>query len=263
MNGYDISWLNLFFGTLTLAIPILIFQYCKAGLTRQLLISFGRMIIQLLFVGMYLSVIFKLNLLWLNSLWVLIMMFAAAATIIKRSELNSKIFLLPVTLGIVCDLLVNLGVYTLIVMPYDVFLNAGYMIPIIGMVVGNCIVNTIISLRTFVKSIRSGENEFRYRLICGGSRSEVVMPFIAEALKTSFSPTIASNATIGLIWLPGMMTGQILAGNNPTQAIKYQMLIIISIFVGSVLTSFVSLLYCRKMIFDEYDVARGDVFAKK
>ena len=92
MNGYDISWLSLFLGTLTLALPIFVFQYFKTGLVRQLLISFGRMIIQLLFVGFYLGLIFKLNYLWLNCLWIVIMMIAAALTIIKRSELKSRIF---------------------------------------------------------------------------------------------------------------------------------------------------------------------------
>lgn len=263
MNGYDISWLSLFLGTLTLALPIFVFQYFKTGLVRQLLISFGRMIIQLLFVGFYLGLIFKLNYLWLNCLWIVIMMIAAALTIIKRSELKSRIFLLPVCLGIVCDLVVNLCIYTLIVMPYDVFVNARYMIPIIGMIIGNCIVNTIISLRTFVKSISGAEGDFRYRIICGGTRAEVVKSYIAEALRTSFGPTIASNATIGLIWLPGMMTGQILAGNNPAEAIKYQILIIISIFVGSVLTSFVSLYYCKQLLFDSLDVLRTDSLSKK
>lgn len=253
MPESDISWLSLACGSLSLIIPILIFQYYRTGLNKQLLYSFGRMIVQLLFVGVYLQYIFNLDSMIVNFAWVLIMMFAAAFTIVKRSELKRKTFILPVIYGICGDLAINLALYIFIVMSPEKFLTARIMIPIIGMVVGNCITNTIISLRSFMKILVSDENRYRYRLMAGATRSEALRPIIAEALRTSFAPKLASDATVGLIWLPGMMTGQILGGSDPLIAIKYQILILVTIFVGGVVTSFISLNYCKRLLFDKND----------
>lgn len=95
--------------------------------------------------------------------------------------------------------------------------------------------------------MRTEKARYKYSLIAGATRSEALRPFISEALKISFAPTIASNATIGLIWLPGMMTGQILGGSDPMTAIKYQILIVISIFVGGVVTVFTALSLSRNI----------------
>ena len=253
MGTNDISWMNLILGSLVIIIPVLIFQYYRTGLVRQMLIAFGRMTVQLLFVGFYLKYIFALNNWMINLLWILIMMIAASVSIVRRSELRSNSLIIPVMAGIIADVALNGLIYAFIVMDTESFLNARYMIPITGMVIGNCISNAIIGIRAFYKSLKTDEARYRYALIAGASRDEALRPFISEALKTSFAPTIASNATIGLIWLPGMMTGQILGGSDPMTAIKYQILIVISIFVGGVITVFTALSLSRKYTFDAND----------
>jgi putative ABC transport system permease protein len=181
------------------------------------------------------------------------MIVAASVSIIKRSEINSRKFIMPVVAGIVGDVLINGLIYTLIIMDYRDFFQARYLIPIIGMVIGNCISNSIIGIRSFYKGVSEGVDRYKYYLACGADRSEAIKPFFAEALRTSFGPTIASNATIGLIWLPGMMTGQILGGSDPMTAIKYQILIVTSIFVGGVVTVFISLSLSKRYAFDNDD----------
>jgi len=260
MGTNDITWINLILGSLVIIIPVLIFQYYRTGLVRQMLIAFFRMAIQLLFVGYYLKYIFALNSLAINFLWIVIMMIAASVSIVRRSELKSRAFIFPVVAGIIGDVVLNGLIYALIVMNYAEFFNARYMIPITGMVIGNCITNAIIGIRAFYKNLRTEEARYKYSLIAGATRSEALRPFFSEALKISFAPTIASNATIGLIWLPGMMTGQILGGSDPMTAIKYQILIVISIFVGGVVTVFTALSLSKKYTFDANDNLRKDIF---
>ncbi len=253
MNSIDIPIQNLFLGSIILIIPIIIFQYYRAGLAREMLMSFARMTLQLAFVGFYMTYIFNLNNIWLNFAWVSIMVIAAGISIIRRSGLKSRIFVLPVVAGVLSDVIINILTYTLLIMSYREFFNARYMIPILGMVIGNCITNSIIGIKSFYSNIQKDERRYQYMLVAGYSRDEALRPFISDALKISFAPTIASNATIGLIWLPGMMTGQILGGADPLSAVKYQLLIVSSIFVGSVATVFVSLNLLKRYSFDEYD----------
>lgn len=262
MHATDISWLSLALGSLIMVFPILIFQHYKTGLVKSMIIGYGRMTLQLILVGFYMQYIFYINSLWINFLWVSIMLFAATVSIIKRSEIKEKKFIMPVLLGLISDVLINGLIYTFIIMNYKDFFNARYLIPITGMVIGNCISNAIIGIRTFYKSILKDEHKYRYLLMSGATHKEAIFPFLSEALKSSFAPTIASNATIGLIWLPGMMTGQILGGSDPLTAIKYQIMIVLSIFVGGVLTVFMSLFFSVRYSFDSNYNFNKNIFSK-
>jgi putative ABC transport system permease protein len=73
-----------------------------------------------------------------------------------------------------------------------------------------------------------------------------------EALRTAFNPLIASITVIGLISLPGMMTGQILGGSSPNIAIKYQIMLMLTIFVSTVLTVYLTIIISNRFVFDEY-----------
>lgn len=125
-----------------------------------------RMAIQLLFVGFYLKYIFALNSLAINFLWIVIMMIAASVSIVRRSELKSRAFIFPVVAGIIGDVVLNGLIYALIVMNYAEFFNARYMIPITGMVIGNCITNAIIGIRAFYKKFEDGKSSLQVFFNC-------------------------------------------------------------------------------------------------
>ncbi len=262
MEHNDISWLNLILGSLILIIPYLVLSYYKTGLVKTFLIAFARMGIQLILVGTYLKFIFSLNSLLLNVAWVLVMMIAATATIIRRTDLTQRKFGLPVGIGVLTGVSVNIALFSLVIVGTERFFNSGYIIPITGMIIGNCLSNAIIAMRSFYYSLVKDEDYYKFSLITSGNRKEAVFPFMRNAIKDAFSPTIASVATMGLIWLPGMMTGQILGGNSPTVAIKYQILIMVAVFASGVITSLVSLLLSQKFVFDGYDMLDKTIFRK-
>ncbi|MFC2130291.1 ABC transporter permease [Bacteroidota bacterium] len=254
MQTSEITWINLAIGSLVILIPLTIFYYYKTGLVKPMSVAFLRMAVQLTLVGVYLKYIFEYNALWLNILWVIVMAFAAAYTVVKRSELTQNKFYLPVISGIFANILLNGALVAFIIIGSDQFFNARYIIPIMGMFIGNSLNGTIIGLRSFYKALSIDEERYRYYLMCGAGKNEALFPFIGEALKDAFSPTIASTATIGLIWLPGMMTGQILGGSDPVTSIKYQIMIIVGIFAGTVISVFVSLTMSKRFVFDKYDL---------
>lgn len=263
METSDITWLGLGLGSLIMLIPIVIFYYYRAALVKPTIIAFVRMAIQLALVGLYLKYIFEYNELWLNLLWVLVMATAASFTVVKRSELNQKKFFVPVITGILANVIINGTLAAIIIIGSEHFFNARYIIPIMGMYIGNSLNGAIIGLRSFYQSLSNDEERYKYFLMCGAGKNEALFPFFANALKDSFSPTIASTATIGLIWLPGMMTGQILGGSDPMTSIKYQIMIIVGIFAGSVITVFTSLAMSKRFVFDSFDLFDKTVLAKK
>ncbi len=242
----DIPWINIGIASSLLILPILVLSYYKTGLLRTMAWSFFRMSLQLSLVGFYLEYIFELDSTIINIAWVALMIVAASFTIVKRSDLSAKKFYFPVLSGILTNVVINGIVFAFLVFEGKDFFAARYIIPIMGMVIGNTLNSSIVAIRSYFSSMKKEKQKYRYYLMLGASEAEALFKFSSDAMKNSFSPVLASVASMGLIWLPGMMTGQILGGSNPLTAIKYQFLIMIAIFTGSVLTVAVSIKIAQK-----------------
>ncbi len=87
----------------------------------------------------------------------------------------------------------------------------------------------------------------------GATQIQAIMPYIKNALISSIKPTVSSMATIGLVSLPGMMTGQILGGSVPVEAIMYQIAIMIAIYVTRYINILISIIFSNNYLFDEFN----------
>ena len=101
------------------------------------------------------------------------------------------------------------------------------------MLLGNSLTSNIVALQNIYSAFEQRKVEYEGRLALGGTPFQAASPFLAEALKKALAPNLASMTTVGLVSLPGMMTGQILGGVTPMLAIKYQLVILIAIFAMS------------------------------
>ncbi len=250
----DISWLDLALGYILLIIPIYVLMIFQTGLIKSTLIAVARMTIQLLLVGLYLEYLFDLNNPLVNIIWVIIMLFIASFTIIKRSELNRKLFIIPILSSLIISIFF-VDIYFLgIVIGIDYILEARYLIPISGMMIGNCLSNNIIALNTFYDLLTKEQLLYKYSIANGATKGEALKIFMKQSLTKSLNPIIATTAVVGLISLPGMMTGQILGGSNPMVAIKYQIMIMITILVSSIITVVLSIKISNKFVFNNFDM---------
>jgi len=261
-GAIDIPWLYLASGYLLMIIPLLIFRYYRTGLEKSTVWALFRMTVQLLLVGLYLEYIFKWDNPWLNMLWVVIMTVVASYTVIKRTGLRLKLFFFPVLASMILSI-VAIDYYFLgFVIGLENILTARYFIPITGMLLGNSLKNVIIALEAYYKRIDEEETSYRWQLADGATRSEALLPFIRYALRRAFNPLIATTAIMGLISLPGMMTGQILGGSDPMVAVKYQIMILVVIFASTALNVWLTLRFSEKIAFDRWDNFRREIFAE-
>jgi putative ABC transport system permease protein len=260
MDIIDLSWWQLGIGFLILVIPAWILWRYKTGLNKKLGIATVRMTLQLLFVGYYLEYLFELDNAWLNAAWIMIMVLVADFATIDRSELNRKKSLLIPIFGATFFGIIVIDMFFLeAVIQLPKFLAAQYTIPITGMVLGNCLRSNVIGINAFYYSLNEHKERYRFYLCCGATRSEAVFPFFQDALKKSANPTLASMATIGLVSLPGMMTGQILSGSSPLIAIKYQIMIMLAIFSGTVLSVYLGIKLSNRFVFFDNDVLDSSI----
>ena len=126
---------------------------------------------------------------------------------------------------------------------------------------GNCLRSNVLSLERFYSGIRKNENEFMTYLMLGATLREAVRPYLRDAIKAAVNPSIATMATMGIVSLPGMMTGQILGGAMPMTAIKYQIGIMICIFTAMVVAALVNILLSLPVAFDDHQRLKEDIFA--
>jgi len=240
-------------------IPLLILIKRKLTLWKDLSISIFRMVLQLVGIGIYLQYLFEQNSPWLNGLWVLLMMIIANATIIKRAGLRRRV-LFPISFVSILLSTSLVGAVLLISVGVTPLYDAPYLIPMIGMILGNSLQANIIAMDRFYSSLRDEKDLYELYLYNGATRSEALRLFTNRALTAAISPAIAGMMTIGLVSLPGMMTGQILGGTVPVEAIKYQIVIMIAIFLSLFFSVLLNLILSPRVTFNSYDLVRYDIF---
>jgi len=256
----DIGTIGLLLGYLLLLFPLAFILIYRVKLLKPLTVSVLRLTVQLLMVGLYLQLVFKLNAWWLNLLWLIVMLVVADVSLINSSRLRLRRFFLPIfvslTIGTGIPLIYLLGV----IVRLPDLLDARYFIPVAGMILGNSLRADIVGLGTFFQSLHTEEKTYLLALSQGATLNEAVRPFLQRAYTASLSPTIATMATIGIVSLPGMMTGIILGGTDPFLAIKYQIAIMMAIFSGTALAVILGILLTLKTSFSRYGVLNPDVF---
>ena len=208
MNGLLSLWLSL-------------------GVERQLLVASIRMVVQLSAVGAVLTFLFGLASLPWTLLMALAMVLFAGHEIRMRQKRRIKgwwgygIGTATMTLGASMMTLVAL----LWSLQPDPWYDPRYAIPLLGMILGNAMTGISLGLDTLTTSCVRERGAIEARIALGARRFEALQPVMRESMRKGFMPMINSMAATGVVSLPGMMTGQILAGVAPAEAVKYQILI--------------------------------------
>ncbi|MGL5318751.1 MAG: ABC transporter permease, partial [Bacteroidales bacterium] len=182
----DISIIGFILGLLLLFIPCYFLWFYRTGLVRDTLIASARMTLQLFLIAIYLEYLFAWNNIWVNLLWVVIMTIVAVLTVLKRTKLPRKVFLLPAFGAFLFSVLFIVGYFLGLVVQQESVLEARYFVPVSGMVLGNMLTANVIALNAFYSGIRRESNYYRYLLGNGATQQEALRPFMRDALIKSF-----------------------------------------------------------------------------
>jgi putative ABC transport system permease protein len=263
MASPDISMNSLILCFLLLAVPLAISYRIKLHNSRATIDAVARMTIQLFMAGVFLTYVFDLNNGALNLAWVMGMVIIASYTTIRNVDLKMKKLLLPVILSFMAANLSVLLYFNEFVLDLGNLLEARYLIPIGGMILGNSLRGNIVGIGEFYEDIRRNENRYLYNLSLGAGRYEALAPYIRKCIRSALKPTLANIATAGLVFLPGMMTGQILGGASPMLAIKYQISIMIALYVSTAMSTAFCTFSTIHTTFDDYGLVRKEIYREK
>ncbi len=257
MGAQDIAFYTPFYLLIFISIILVINYKMRIRLNSRILYALFRMTIQLILVGFFLQYIFLFNRLWMSTAYVFFMITVAAITTAKTCQLNLKTQLLPILIGFGIPNILMLLFINQFVIGLDNIFDAQYYIPLMGMLLGNTLSGNIIGINTFYQGIKKNEGEYYYRLSLSANQWEASLPWYKEAVVGSLNPIIATTETVGLVSLPGMMTGQILGGAMPMTAIVYQIVIMAAILIVRYFSIHFSLLLTRKEKFDGFGRLKG------
>jgi putative ABC transport system permease protein len=254
MGPQEISTLALVICFFMLLVPLVLSLVFKLQIIRSMFMAIIRMAIQLFLMALFLKYLFQWNNPWINIAWLIVMVIVATFSVVKSSNLNWRFFLLPVFLSLLISVFCVILFFNSTILRLPFVLDAKYFIVIGGMLLGNSLRGNIIGMSTFFKDLKRNEERYLYHLSLGASKREATMPYLRNSLTSALKPTIASMATIGIVFIPGMMTGQILGGSTPMTAIKYQIAIMVAIFVILSIAMTLTLMLTLKMSFNEYGI---------
>ncbi len=260
METINISIFSLAMTFLLLAVPVVLSRIYELSLVKPLFYSTARMTVQLVLIGIFLKYLFLWNNIFINLFWLMVMIFVAVFSAVKSSSVKiSKIFI-PCFVSFSIATFAVILYLNIIVIPLKNIFDARYLIVLGGMLLGNSLRGNIVGISTFYKNIRKDIRRYLYALSLGASQYEALLPYIRESINLALRPTLAAMATMGIVALPGMMTGVILGGADPEVAIKYQIMIMIAIVTSTIISVVLTILMTLPVCFNKYGILIHDLF---
>lgn len=221
----------------------------KLKLERDLFVGTVRTFAQLFIMGYVLKFIFEINLSWL-----VLLMFAGmvtAAVHIIRGRVSDKTipFVVPTFVSMFATYTLVSMLVTGVIVGAKPWWTPQYFIPLAGMIVGNSMTAISICLERMFSDLKTRRAEVEMKLALGADYREASQDILRDAIKAGMIPSINSLMAVGLVSLPGMMTGQILSGTDPLIAIRYQIIVMLMIVASTSLGALIVTNLVRKRCF--------------
>ena len=232
-----------------LLVVLAVMKKAKINQTKLLFAASVRLTLQLTLAGFVLTYIFEnphpiFILMYLTS-----MILFAIHRVLSKNKCMNRGFKIAVSLSLACSGLGIVIFFVTAVVGQSIF-NPQYVIPLSGMIIGNAMTGVNLATKTFCESLSERRLQMESLLNLGVTPQKILLPMVNQALETALLPTLNSMLGMGIVSLPGMMTGQILSGTLPTTAILYQISIMIAICAVVCLSVFGSLYFGYKTLYN-------------
>ncbi len=260
MSAIALTPLDLALAAVLVAALAVLSYASSLGLERQVLISALRTTVQLLLVGLVLRSLFESEgLSWLVGVASIMLLVAGREVLARQARplAGSWGFSVGTLSMFISSFSITVFALVLLIGATPWYLPQ-YAIPLLGMLLGNTMNGVALGMGRFTESAHRERAVIEGRLLLGQTREEATSDLRRESVRTGMVPILNSMAAAGIVSLPGMMTGQILAGSPPTEAVKYQILIMFLIASGTGFGVLVSVWLTAHRLFDDRHRLRLD-----
>lgn len=242
----DIGWTGLALSLLLVGVAVALSLWRRLGLEGSIVWAAARALAQLLAIGLLLQVLLEPDVsVWWGWCWVAVMVVVAAFTVSRRAPAVPGIVVLAIG-AFLGSAVITLGV----LFGLDVFeLEIRTLIPLAGLMIGNSLAATVLVSRRLVDELDDKRDEVEARLALGQPSAVAAQPYVIAALRNALTPQIETTKAVGLIVLPGAMTGLILAGVDPLDAVQVQAAVMYLVLGSVATTTTVMALGIRRRLF--------------
>jgi len=254
-----VTWWNVLVGLSILLLDVAISYRLNLGIAKDLLIAASRCIVQLALLGLILESVFAAqNVFAVVGMSLAMLLLGANEVTFSRSKKRSD----GLFTSTLVSLVVSVAPITIIGSRFAIrgepFWSPQSFIPILGMITGNAISGTAVSANFITKEVTENKDKIETYLAFGATRMEACLPLARDALKLSLLPTVNQMSVIGLISIPGMMTGAILGGADVAEAARMQMIITFLLTACTTLCVSVSIYFLLSTLVDDKHRIRLD-----
>lgn len=264
MEVIDLAWWKLGLATL-LVLALGVSGYiARLGITRSLLIAAIRTVIQLALIGLVLEALFASSAFyWIALLAVLMLLIAGREVVARQGRRLQGWWAFGIGTGamFVSSFTVTVLALTVVIGP-EPWYAPQYAIPLLGMMLGNTMTGVSLALDRLNESVWRQRTVIENRLMLGQTWRQALEDIRKDAMRSGMMPSINAMAAAGIVSLPGMMTGQILAGSPPAVAVKYQILVMLIITVGTGFGAVMAVSWGGRRLFDDRERLRLDRLVK-
>ncbi len=248
MSSGDVTYGGLALSLLLVAIAVVISLREQLRLEREMLVAVARSFVQLLIVAIGLGLIVKPSTsLWWSWLWVAAIVVFAAVTTRNRAPQMPHVLWIALAANATTAVL-GLGLtFGLGIFPAE----GRTIVPVAGMVVGNAMKSCVVVVQLLESLIADRRDDVEARLALGLPGSQAARPIVRQALRVAINPMIENIRGLGIIFLPGAMTGLILAGVKPKDAVLVQLAIMWIILGGVVITTATTAVIGTRQLFTD------------
>ncbi len=250
----DVSWADLALAAALVLVAVGISHWQRLGLARGFLVGAVRAVVQLVAVGYVLVYVFAVARWWLVLLVLAVMLLAATAIVAGRpaSRVVAGDRRALWTIGGTAMLVgagLTLVYVTEVVLNVDPWYDPRYLIPLFGMIIGNAMNGAALAAERLASEMESRRGEIEAYLALGATGTRASAEPVRRAMVAALIPAVNGLTVVGLVQLPGMMTGQILAGQSPLLAVRYQIVVAFMLAGATALTTVIVVRWYRRTFF--------------
>jgi len=260
MNLITLDYIDLSIAALLVVGLAIISMLMHLDLGVKIIIAAIRTTVQLLLIGFVLKIIFQQNQLAWILLLLLTMLFIAGYEVMARQTHRLKgawAYSIGSFSMFISSFTVALFALLVVVQP-DPWYQPQYAIPLVGMLLGNTMTGISLGVDHLTQTTLQQRNQIEAKLLLGQTWKQAISDIQRHSIRIGMIPTINAMAAAGIVSIPGMMTGQILSGTAPIEAVKYQILIMLLIAAGTGFGTIVATRFTAQRLFDKRHRLRTD-----
>lgn len=258
MNAIDLSALDLALAAGLVLVAGMVSVLMRLDLERKLAVASVRTVVQLLLIGHVLRLVFALDRPLPVLLVLAVMVVAAARAAVARASRRFAGLTWLALLVLTVSGFGITGAVTQIVIGVEPWYRPQYILPLLGMLLGNTLTALSLAIDQMLEQLDLRRAEVETDLALGASRWEAARRPMQEAVRRGMIPIVNAMTVVGIVSLPGMMTGQILAGADPVAAVEYQILIMFMLAASTALASMGTVYLMYRRLFDEQHRLRAE-----